>query len=82
MQKVVDRAFIQGDVEGSGNWWNLGQWTSKRRTFERKDGEQVVVRDIKQIPAEEHQQIVAALKRHGRVPNDADILKLFNEANQ
>ncbi len=82
VQKVVDRAFIQGDVEGSGNWWNLGQWTSKRRTFERKDGEQVVVRDIKQIPAEEHQQIVAALKRHGRVPNDADILKLFNEANQ
>lgn len=82
VQKVVDRAFIQGDVEGSGNWWNLGQWTSKRRTFERKEGEQVVVRDIKQIPAEEHQQIVAALKRHGRVPNDADILKLFNEANQ
>lgn len=82
VQKVVDRAFIQGDVEGSGNWWNLGQWTTKRRTFERQDGDQVIVRDIKQIPPDEHQQIVEAMKRHGQKPNDADILRLFNEANQ
>ena len=82
VQKVVDRAFIQGDVDGSGNWWNLGQWTSKRRTFERQDGDQVIVRDIKQIPPDEHQQIVEAMKRHGQKPNDADILRLFNEANQ
>ncbi|WP_313284734.1 transglycosylase SLT domain-containing protein [Pseudomonas sp.] len=82
VQKVVDRAFIQGDVDGSGNWWNLGQWTSKRRTFERQDGDKVIVRDIKQIPPDEHQQIVEAMKRHGQKPNDADILRLFNEANQ
>lgn len=82
VQKVVDRAFIQGDIDGSGNWWNLGQWTTKRRTFERQEGEKVIVRDIKQIPADEHQQIVEAMKRHGQKPNDADILRLFNEANQ
>ncbi|NNA81055.1 transglycosylase SLT domain-containing protein [Pseudomonas lactis] len=79
VQKVVDRAFIQGDVPGSGF---LGMFSSKKRAFEREPGDQVIVRDIKQIPADEHQQIVEALKRHGRVPNDADILKLFNEANQ
>lgn len=82
VQKVVDRAFIQGDIDGSGDWWNLGQWTTKRRTFERQEGEKVIVRDIKQIPADEHQQIVEAMKRHGQKPNDADILRLFNEANQ
>ncbi|UEH06667.1 transglycosylase SLT domain-containing protein [Pseudomonas sp. HN8-3] len=79
VQKVVDRAFIQGDVPGSGF---MGMFSSKKRAFEREPGDQVIVRDIKQIPADEHQQIVEALKRHGRVPNDADILKLFNEANQ
>ncbi|OPA84275.1 hypothetical protein BFW86_24335 [Pseudomonas fluorescens] len=79
VQKVVDRAFIQGDVPGSGF---MGMFSSKKRTFEREAGDQVIVRDIKQIPADEHTQIVEALKRHGRVPNDADILKLFNEANQ
>ena len=79
VQKVVDRAFIQGDVPGSGL---MGFFSSKKRTFEREPGDQVIVRDIKQIPADEHAQIVEALKRHGRVPNDADILKLFNEANQ
>lgn len=79
VQKVVDRAFIQGDVPGSGL---MGFFSSKKRTFERETGDQVIVRDIKQIPADEHTQIVEALKRHGRVPNDADILKLFNEANQ
>ena len=60
----------------------MGMFSSKKRAFEREPGDQVIVRDIKQIPADEHQQIVEALKRHGRVPNDADILKLFNEANQ
>lgn len=79
VQKVVDRAFIQGDVPGSGF---LGMFSSKKRTFEREPGDQVIVRDIKQIPADEHKQIVEALQRHGRVPNDADILKLFNEANK
>ncbi|MBW9238355.1 transglycosylase SLT domain-containing protein [Pseudomonas carnis] len=79
VQKVVDRAFIQGEVPGSGF---MGMFSSKKRAFEREPGDQVIVRDIKQIPADEHQQIVEALKRHGRVPNDADILKLFNEANQ
>lgn len=79
VQKVVDRAFIQGDVPGSGL---MGLFSTKRRTFEREPGDQVIVRDIKQIPADEHQQIVEALKRHGRVANDAEILKLFNEANQ
>ncbi|ALQ01492.1 transglycosylase SLT domain-containing protein [Pseudomonas brassicacearum] len=79
VQKVVDRAFIQGDVPGSGL---MGLFSTKRRTFEREPGDQVIVRDIKQIPPDEHQQIVEALKRHGRVANDAEILKLFNEANQ
>lgn len=79
VQKVVDRAFIQGDVPGSGF---MGLFSSKKRTFERESGDQVIVRDIKQIPADEHQQIVEAMKRHGQKPNDADILRLFNEANQ
>lgn len=82
VQKVVDRAFIQGEVEGSGSWWNFNQWTDKRRTFQRQPGEQVIVRDISQIPADEHQQILAAFKRQGRTPTDADVLRLFNEANK
>lgn len=79
VQKVVDRAFIQGDVPGSGF---LGMFSTQKRAFERQDGDQVIVRDIKQIPPDEHQQIVEAMKRHGQKPNDADILRLFNEANQ
>lgn len=79
VQKVVDRAFIQGEVPGSGF---LGMFSTQKREFERQDGDQVIVRDIKQIPPDEHQQIVEAMKRHGQKPNDADILRLFNEANQ
>ena len=79
VQKIVDRAFIQGEVPGSGF---LGMFPSKKRAFEIEPGDQVIVRDIKQIPPDEHKQIVEALQRHGRVPNDADILKLFNEANK
>ncbi|WP_339451540.1 transglycosylase SLT domain-containing protein [Pseudomonas sp. JAI120] len=79
VQKVVDRAFIQGEVPGSGF---LGMFSTQKRAFERQDGDQVIVRDIKQIPPDEYQQIVEAMKRHGQKPNDADILRLFNEANQ
>ncbi len=79
VQKVVDRAFIQGEVPGSGF---LGMFSTQKRAFERQDGDQVIVRDIKQIPPDERQQIVEAMKRHGQKPNDADILRLFNEANQ
>lgn len=79
VQKVVDRAFIQGEVPGSGF---LGMFSTQKRAFERQDGDQVIVRDIKQIPPDEHQQIVEAMKRHGQKPNDADILRLFNEANR
>lgn len=79
VQQIVDHAFIEGTVEGSGLF---GFFTDKQRAFERKPGDNVRVTDIKQIPADEHEQITAALKRHGRTASDADILNLFNEANQ
>lgn len=79
VQQIVDHAFIEATVEGSGLF---GFFTDKQRAFERKPGDNVRVTDIKQIPADEHEQIIAALKRHGRTASDADILNLFNEANQ
>jgi len=79
VQQIVDHAFIEGTVEGSGLF---GFFTNKQRAFERKPGDNVRVTDIKQIPADEHEQITAALKRHGRTASDAEILNLFNEANQ
>jgi uncharacterized protein YdbL (DUF1318 family) len=79
VQQIIDHAFIQGEVEGSGV---RGYFTDKKRMFERDSESNVVVTDINQIPADEYEQITSALKRHGHAVSDADILNLFNEANQ
>lgn len=79
VQQIIDHAFIQGQVQGSGVF---GLFTNKRRTFERQPGENVLITDIKQIPLGELDEIKAALGRAKQEVTDKAILNLFNEANQ
>lgn len=79
VQQVIDNAFIEGKVPGSGF---LGFFSTTRHNFDRAPGEALNVTDIGQVPRLEKQQIVAALQRAGRKATDAEILRLFNEANQ
>ncbi|EOG3619117.1 transglycosylase SLT domain-containing protein [Pseudomonas putida] len=79
VQQIVDQAFIQGEVQGSGVF---GLFTNKRRTFERQPGDNVLVTDVKQIPQGEVEEIKAALGRAKQEVTNKAILDLFNEANQ
>lgn len=80
VQQIVDRAFIQGELLGSGSWWNGWQLNQKVRPFQLEPGQRSVVTDIDQVPAEEREKITAALQRAGLTVNDKAILDLLNES--
>lgn len=78
VQGIVDNLVVKGTVQGTGFF---GMFQTKRRAFEAKEGENIVI-DKEDIPRSERIKITEALGRRGIPVTDDAIIGLYNQKLQ